>query len=54
MTCEESLHFYAAVILPPATSRAEKQRRIADVLRLVGLQDRAHALVRRERGWEGG
>ena len=48
MTCDESLQFYAAIILPPGTSKEVRAQRIRDTLKLVGLQDRQYGLVSSE------
>ena len=45
LTVEETLRFAAHLRLPPETSRAERESRVADVIAELGLQLCKHTLV---------
>lgn len=46
LTVEETLRFAAHLRLPPETSQAERESRVADVIAELGLQLCKHTLVR--------
>lgn len=45
MTCDETLQFYAAVVLPDTCTRAQRRVRVHDVLAAVGLSNSSSTLV---------
>jgi hypothetical protein len=45
MTADETVGFYAAVILPPSTSAQDRADRCRGVLQLMGLTAQRHTLV---------
>lgn len=45
MTCEETLRFYAAVVLPDTCSRSQLRARVQEVLGSVGLSSANKTLV---------
>ena len=47
MTTEETMHFYAAMILPRRMGAAAKRQRAVEVLEVLGLAAHRKTLVRR-------